>query len=266
MSNLDVSAAQLSFGLGALRFGATGCSPPCGAGSGPKSLHPGGLGLLQPRSSNLGSLLSPLVGRHITRPPCASVKPSQKYVSEKNRRFFEREMGRERSTPDSHPRSPRSGGEGALSPALSPQKGEGDPWGPRCGMSPHPSSKALPSTQPLRPLQPSFPPDAPSLLLCCLSQPLPSRAARHVEITPRDPSGGEGPAGPILLHARPPQPINRRIAQDHLPGPAAADIWSPIWRHPATMRPRLARPRLTLSKPCSSGDRNLPNTPKNARS
>lgn len=166
MSNLDASTAQLSFGLGALHFGATGCSPPCRAGSGPKSLHPGGLGLLQPCSSNPGSLLSPLVGRHIT--PCASVKPSQKYMSEKNRRFFKQEMGRERSMPDSHPHSPRSSGEGALSPALSPQKGEGDPWGPRCGMSPHPSSKAPaehPAPAPSPALLPSRCPQPPPLLL-----------------------------------------------------------------------------------------------------
>lgn len=154
-----------------------------------------------------------------------------------------------------------------LCPQLCPhRRGKGTPGDHGVGCPHILPAKLLPSTQPLRPLQPSFPPDAPSLLLCCLSQPLPSRAARHIEITPQDPSGGAGPAGPILLHARPLQSINRRIAQDHLPGPAAADIWSPIWRHPATMRPRLAWPWLTLSKPCSSGDRNLPNTPKNARS
>lgn len=52
----------------------------------------------------------------------------------------------------------------------------------------------------------------------------------------------KGPASPILLRASPLQPINRRIVRDHLPGPAAADIWSlSDLRHPGTMRLGLAR-------------------------
>lgn len=168
MSNLDASTAQLSFGLGALHFGATGCSPPCRAGSGPKSLHPGGLGLLQPCSSNLGSLLSPLVGRHITRLPCASVKPSQKYVSEKNRRFFKQEMGRERSTPDSHPHSPRSGGEGGSVPSSGPTEGGRGPLGTTVWDVPtsfQQSSAEHPAPAPSPALLPSRRPQPPPLLL-----------------------------------------------------------------------------------------------------
>lgn len=39
-------------------------------------------------------------------------------------------------------------------------------------------------------------------------------------------SRGRRPTSPIPLCASPPQPINRRMVGDHLPGPAAADIWS----------------------------------------
>lgn len=75
----------------------------------------------------------------------------------------------------------------------------------------------------------------------------------------------KGVTEPLLLCASPLLPIYRRIVQDHLPSPAAADIWSlPDLRHSGTTGLGLAWPWLTFIPALLLREQESPKHPNNS--